>query len=76
MQSTDLLSALKHHYTVLQREMSHFTIIKRLENKKIKTNGLICNKQQQALYIHKQHGFPGTRIKYVHNLGAVCITFY
>lgn len=62
MPSTDLLSALKHHYTVLQGEISHFTIIKTSKNKKIKTNGLIHNKQQQVLYIHKQHGFPGTHI--------------
>lgn len=55
-------TVLKHHYTVLQGEMSHFTIIKRLKNKKIMTNRLICDKQQQVQYIHKQYGFPGTDI--------------
>lgn len=69
-------TVLKHHYTVLQGEMSHFTIIKRLKTKKITTNCLICDKQQQVQYIHKQYGFPGTHIYYVHNLGVVCILFY
>lgn len=55
-------TVLKHHYTVLHGEMSHFTIIKKLKTKKITTHGLIRDKQQQALYIYKQYIFPGTHI--------------
>lgn len=50
-------------YSIIRGDVTfHYYQEVKKQKKKIKTNDLICDKQKQVLYIHKQYGFPGTHI--------------